>query len=139
MPEDTASPPTPVLLVDDHPGNLLALEAVLSGLGLTIFKATSGEEALSLLERRDFAVALIDVRMPPIDGFEMTRRLRRRERTHVTPVIFVTADDTKADEAIEAYKIGAVDYLVKPLIPEVVRAKVAGLATLFAERERAHQ
>jgi PAS domain S-box-containing protein len=128
-----------VLLVDDSPANLLSLEATLSGLGLDLARAASGEEALGLVECRDFAVILLDVRMPSLDGFETARRLRSRERTRLTPVIFLTAKDGDAAEAVEGYRLGAVDYLVKPVLPEILRAKVAGLAALYAERERARR
>ncbi|HEY1376292.1 MAG TPA: response regulator [Gemmataceae bacterium] len=126
-----------VLLVDDTPANLLALGAVLDGLGLDLVTAATGEEALRLAAERDFAVAVLDVRMPGLDGFETARRLRARERSRHTPVIFVTAQDAERAEAIEAYQLGAVDYLVTPLVPEIVRAKVGGLADLYAEKERA--
>jgi PAS domain S-box-containing protein len=125
--------------VDDTPSNLVALEAVLSDLGLDLVRATSGEEALRLLEGQEVAVILLDVRMPGLDGFETTRRLRGREMTRLTPVIFLTAFDDTSAQATEAYRLGAVDYLVKPVLPEVLRAKVAGLAFLFAEREKARR
>jgi PAS domain S-box-containing protein len=134
-PAAPAEPLPQVLLVDDDPGSLLALEAVLAGLGVDVVRAGSGEEALALLDGRAFAAALIDVWMPGLNGFETVRRLR--ERSPLTPVIFVTGQDADAAEAVEAYRLGAVDYLLKPLVPEVVRAKVAGLAALFAEKERA--
>ncbi|MBO0701065.1 MAG: response regulator, partial [Zavarzinella sp.] len=137
-----AVPPEPVpdvLLVDDDPGSLLALEAVLAGLGVNLVRAMSGEEALALLEGRGFAAALIDVWMPGLDGFETVRRLRARESGRATPVIFVTGRDADPAEAVAAYKLGAVDYLLKPIIPEVLRAKVAGLAGLYVEKERARR
>src|SRR5687767_3937094 len=115
-----------VLLVDDHPANLLALEAVLADLGHDLVKATSGEEALRLLLGRDFAVVLLDVRMPGLGGFETARLIRGRERSRHTPIIFLTAHDDDSLSAEQAYTLGAVDYLVKPLVPVMLRAKVAG-------------
>jgi len=129
----------PILLVDDSPANLLALEAVLSGLDLDPVRATSGEDALQLLADRDFAVVLLDVRMPGLDGFETARRLRATDRGRRTPVIFLTADADARDLADEVYALGAVDLLIKPLNPAAVRAKVAGLADLFREKEQARR
>src|SRR5690348_9247868 len=128
-----------VLLVDDEPGNLLALEAVLADLGHNLVKARSGEEALERLAEQNYAVVLLDVRMPTLDGFETARRLRGRERSRRTPVIFLTAQTGDEFPAAEAYNLGAVDYLVKPLVPEVVRAKVAGFAEIFAEAAEARR
>jgi PAS domain S-box-containing protein len=128
-----------VLLVDDTPANLLALEALLSGLGLDLVRAASGAEALRLVAAREFAVVLLDVRMPGLGGFETARLIRGRERWRHTPIIFLAAQDADPAEAVEAYKLGAIDYLVKPLVPEVVRAKVAGFADVFAEKERARR
>jgi PAS domain S-box-containing protein len=134
---DPAAPKANVLLVDDTPANLLALVAVLEDLGHNLVKATSGEEALRLLRGQDFAVVLLDVRMPALDGFETAKRIRSREPSRHTPIIFLTSGGGDELPATEAYKLGAVDHLVKPLVPEVLRAKVAGFAELFAEKERA--
>jgi PAS domain S-box-containing protein len=127
-----------ILLVDDNPANLLALEAILGALGQNLVRAGSGEEALRLLADRVFAVVLLDVRMPGLDGFGTARLMRSRERSRHTPIIFLTAhDDHPAVE--EAYALGAVDYLVKPLVPVVVRAKAAGFVELFQEKEQARR
>jgi PAS domain S-box-containing protein len=131
-----ADPPAPVLLVDDRPANLLALEAVLAGPGLDLVRAASGEEALRHLAARDFAAVLLDLDMPGLDGFETARRIRAAERARDTPILFVTAADDAGFPAAEAYRLGAADYLVKPLVPEAVRAKVAVFAELFRRAER---
>ncbi len=133
---DRPEPEANVLLVDDTPANLLALEAVLAGLGHTLVKAGSGEEALQLLTDRDFAVVLLDVRMPGLDGFETAKLIRGRERSRHTPVIFLTAEDDNRPSVEQAYSLGAVDYLVKPLVPVVLRAKVAGFVELFQKTEQ---
>lgn len=139
MPTDLSSPPEPkanILLVDDTPANLLALEAVLDDLGHNLVKATSGEEALQRLLDRDFAVVLLDVRMPGLDGFETAKLIRSRERSRHTPIIFLTAYDDNGPTVEQAYALGAVDYLVKPLVPVVLRAKVQVFIDLFEKAEQ---
>src|SRR5690606_3432747 len=103
-----------VLLVDDQPTHLLLLEAVLEDLGATLVRAASGEEALQVVREGDFAVILMDVRMPTMSGFEAARQIRALPRSRLTPIIFVTADgiDGGMDEA---YALGAVDILTKPI------------------------
>src|SRR4051794_37321917 len=121
-------PPAPdvsILLVDDRPANLLALEAVLEGPARRLVRAASGEQALALLGADDFAVVLLDLRLPGLDGFQTARLIRSAERSRHTPVIFLTAGDGEGFPLVEAYKLGAVDYLVKPLVPEILQAKVA--------------
>jgi PAS domain S-box-containing protein len=120
-----------VLLVDDEPANLLALEVVLEPLSATLVRANSGEEALRKLQDTDFAAILLDVRMPGMDGFETARLIRTRPRSRTTPIIFVTADAFELS-AEEAYAMGAVDFLTKPLLPAVIKAKVA----FFIELQR---
>src|SRR5688500_17494484 len=93
-----------ILLVDDAPSNLLALEAILSDLGLDLVPAKSGGEAVALAEGQDFAVVLLDVRMPIMDGFQTARKLREGERSRVTPIIFLTAQDDDPAQAAEAYE-----------------------------------
>jgi PAS domain S-box-containing protein len=137
--ENPPSPQANILLVDDSPANLLALEALLGGLGYCLVQARSGAEALRLLLEQDFAVVLLDVRMPGLDGFQTARLIRGRERSRHTPIIFLTAQASDEFPEAQAYQLGAVDYLVKPLIPAVLRAKVAGFAALFAEREQARR
>src|SRR5688572_23598754 len=119
------APPVSVLLVDDNPANLMALEAVLDGLGLRISRASSGEEALRRLLGDDYAAVLLDLSMPGLDGFETAKLIRSRPRSRETPVIFLTAHDPAAFPVTEAYKLGVVDYLVKPIAPEVLRSKVS--------------
>jgi PAS domain S-box-containing protein len=136
MPRDLAPGPADILLVDDQPANLLALEAVLADLGQTLLRAGSGEEALRLLADRDVAVVLLDVRMPGLSGFETARRVRASARARHTPVIFLSAADSDEFPVVEAYRLGAVDYLLKPIIPEILRAKVAVFVDLFRKGER---
>src|SRR5438046_2577529 len=125
-----------MLLVDDQSANLLALDAILDGLGYHLIKAYSGEEALRLLLDRDFAVVLLDVRMPGLDGFETAKLIRNQERSPHTPIIFLTAHDDDRLSIEQAYSLGATDYLVKPLVPVVLRAKVAGFVDLFEKTEQ---
>ena len=114
-----------ILIVDDLPENLLALRAVLEPLGHRIVEANSGEEALKRLLEEDFAVALLDVQMPGLDGFETAEYIRRRERTQHLPIIFVTAIDKETHHVFRGYSVGAVDYLFKPYEPEILRSKVS--------------
>lgn len=114
-----------ILLVDDDPAQLLALEAVLETLGQDCVRASSGREALKHVLKTDFAVILLDVRMPDISGFDTARLIREHPRTSHVPIIFVTASDDDAFPVEKAYALGAVDYLTKPVIPAVLRAKVA--------------
>jgi PAS domain S-box-containing protein len=132
----TSGPQAKILLVDDDPANLLALEAVLEGLGQPLVRARSGQEALHRLSEQDFAVVLLDVQMAGLDGFETARRIRAAERSKDTPIIFLTAFDSDAFPPAKAYTLGAVDYLVKPVAPEVLRAKVAAFVDLFHKTER---
>jgi PAS domain S-box-containing protein len=125
-----------LLLVDDQPANLLALEAVLQDLGHNLVRAGSGEEALERLLDREFALVLLDVRMPGLDGFETAKRIRAREESRHTPIIFVTAFDSDRFPVEQAYALGAVDYLVKPLVPVIVRAKVAGFVELYQKTQQ---
>lgn len=130
----TTRPPAPILLVDDDPANLLALEAVLQELGEPLVPVSSGEAALRQLRDADFAAVLLDVRMPGMDGFETARLIRAQRRSRATPIIFITADPS--DVSIEeAYAMGAVDFLAKPLMPAVLKAKVA----FFVELHRSKQ
>jgi PAS domain S-box-containing protein len=127
-------PASPILLVDDSPANLLALEAVLQALGEPLVRAGSGQEALRRLRDADFAAVLLDVRMPGMDGFEAARLIRAQRRSRRTPIIFVTAD--ASDLSVEAaYAIGAVDFLTKPLVPSVLKAKLAFFVELHRSRQ----
>jgi PAS domain S-box-containing protein len=128
-----------VLLVDDQPANLLVLRTVLDGLGHTLVEARGGEEALARLGEREFAVVLLDVNMPGLDGFETARLIRARAETRTTPIIFLTAYEIDRDQSERGYALGAVDFLAKPLVPTAVRAKVAALVQLFEEKARARR
>jgi PAS domain S-box-containing protein len=121
-----------VLLVDDRPENLLALTAVLEPLDVRLVTAGSGLEALRALLGEDFAVVLLDVQMPGMDGFETAGYIRGRERSAQTPIIFLTAVSTDMAQVLRGYEAGAVDYVLKPFEPVVLRSKVA----VFAELER---
>jgi signal transduction histidine kinase len=117
--------PANILLVDDRPENLLALEAVLTSLGQNLIRAGSGEEALAKLLRQDVAVILLDAQMPDLDGFETARLIRDRERTRAIPIIFITAMSHEPEHLVRGYESGAVDYIIKPFDPHVLRAKVS--------------
>ncbi len=125
-----------VLLVDDQPANLVALEAILQGPDLNLVTARSGQEALRHLLRDEFAVVLLDVQMEGMSGFETARLVRGRDRTRHTPIIFLTAFETPQFPIAEAYRLGAVDYLLRPLVPEIIRAKVAGFVELFRKSQQ---
>jgi CheY-like chemotaxis protein len=126
--------PAKILLVDDRPENLLALEAILQGLGHVLLKASSGEEALKRLLAEDVALILLDVQMPGMDGFETATHIKQRERTRDVPIVFLTAIDGEAHQAFRGYAAGAVDYLSKPFDPWVLRAKVGVFIELFERR-----
>ncbi|OLE23670.1 MAG: response regulator [Catenulispora sp. 13_1_20CM_3_70_7] len=121
-----------ILLVDDRPENLLALESILGSLGHDLVTASSGEQALRAVLREDFAVILLDVRMPGMDGFEVASHIRLRERSRDTPIIFLTAAGDGPHQTLRGYAAGAADYLTKPFDPWVLRAKVG----VFAELHR---
>ena len=128
-------PKAPILLVDDKPENLLALEATLAPLGEPIVSVRSGGEALKCLLTQEFAVILLDVQMAGMDGFETARLVRERDESMHTPIIFLTAYSKTDEQVSHGYKLGAVDYLFKPIVPEVVRAKVSALIELFKKTE----
>ena len=132
-------PEVNILLVDDQPKNLLALSAILDSPGLNMVKADSGLEALRCLLNQDFAVILLDVQMPLMDGFETAALIRQRERSQHTPIIFVTAlnrDDTHVERG---YSLGAVDYLLKPFAPEILKSKVTVFVELFKKTQLLEQ
>jgi two-component system sensor histidine kinase/response regulator len=139
--QSTAPPVRPsddrvnILLVDDQPANLIALEAMLQGLGQNLIKAESGREALKWLLTHDFAVILLDVKMPEMDGFETAKLIRERDKSRHTPILFLTAADSTQTQAVRGYAVGAVDYLVKPVMPEFVRSKVAVFVELAKKTE----
>jgi signal transduction histidine kinase len=127
-------PRTSVLLVDDNAENLSALSAVLETLRQPIVRAQSGEEALRCLLQDDFAVILLDVHMPGLDGFETARLIRDRERTRHTPIIFITGIDTTDTHIARGYSLGAVDYLFKPFDPDMLQAKVSVFVQLALQQ-----
>jgi signal transduction histidine kinase len=121
-----------ILVVDDNASNLLAIEAALAELGDSVQSARSGVEALRMLLERDFALILLDVKMPTMDGLETARLIRARKRSRHTPIIFMTAYGRDDAEVHAAYALGAVDFLFKPMLPEVLRAKAAVFVELQA-------
>lgn len=124
-----------VLLVDDRQENLLALDAALRPLGENLVSATSGKEALRQLLENDVAVILMDVKMPGMDGFETAKLIRERPRTALTPIIFITANQREDEHLTRGYSVGAVDYIVKPFSPEVLRSKVSVFVELYRKTE----
>lgn len=124
-----------VLLVDDHPENLLALEALLNNAAYNLVQAKSGEEALKCLLHQDFAVILLDVQMPGMDGFETATFIRARGRSRSTPIIFITAFSNNDAQVFKGYSLGAVDYLMKPIEAEILISKVAVFVELFQKTE----
>jgi len=126
-----------LLLVDDRPQNLLALQAILEPLGHELVTASSGAEALRrLLHRDDFAVILLDVQMPDLDGFEVAEVIKQRERTSLIPIIFLTALSKEERHVFRGYEVGAVDYVFKPFDPEILRAKVAVFIDLWEKNQQ---
>jgi CheY-like chemotaxis protein len=121
----------PILAVDDKEENLEALEAILTDPMLRLVMVRSGHEALKKLLNEEFAVILMDASMPVMDGFETARTIRSRAKTRSTPIIFVTAIHKDSLNALTGYSVGAVDYVFKPLVPEVLRAKVSVFVELF--------
>lgn len=124
-----------ILLVDDHPSKLLAHETILAQLGENIVKATSGREALEQLLKLEFAVILLDVKMPEMDGFETAEMIRQRPSLEKTPIIFLTSYSTSDLERLKGYHLGAVDYLFLPIVPEVLKAKVQVFVDLAKQKQ----
>lgn len=125
-----------ILLVDDHPENLVALEAVLSSLDQVLVTAGSGEEALRALLKDDFALILLDAQMPGMDGFETASQIKARTRTKDVPIIFLTAADADRRHAYRGYSVGGADYITKPFDPWILRAKVQVFVDLWAAGRR---
>lgn len=139
---ETASPgrivdpsPADILMVDDRPENLLALDAILTSVGGKRVRAHSGMEALKRLLDQDFAVILLDVQMPGMDGYETAKLIRQRERSRHTPIIFVTAYDRSEASVVKGYSVGGVDFLFKPIVPEILKGKVTAFIDLFQKTE----
>jgi diguanylate cyclase (GGDEF)-like protein len=125
-----------VLIVDDKPENLLVLENLLEGPDLKIIKATSGNVALGLLLEHDFALILLDVQMPEMDGFEVAELMRKSEKTKNIPIIFVTALSKEQKFIFKGYEVGAVDYLFKPIEPNILRSKVRIFLELYRQKRQ---
>ncbi|MFI6560835.1 two-component system response regulator [Streptomyces sp. NPDC050534] len=123
--EATTDERASILLVDDMEDNLIALEAVLGSLNEPLVRARSGEEAMKALLRQHFALVLLDVRMPGMDGFETAANIKRLDQTKDVPIIFLTGADDDSGYAFRGYATGAADYLTKPFDPWVLRAKVS--------------
>jgi two-component system sensor histidine kinase/response regulator len=124
-----------ILIVDDRRENLLATEKVLRPLRTSIFKASSGNEALSLMLRHSFAVVLLDVQMPGMDGFETAILMQEHDSMRGVPIIFVTAISKEDQYATRSAEIGAVDYIFKPINPEILKSKVKVYVDLYMQRE----
>lgn len=126
--------PARILLVDDQPGRLLTYQAILEPLGERLVQASSGREALQRLMEDDYAVILLDVNMPGMDGFETAQLIHQHPRFEKTPIIFVTAVNVSDMDRLQGYKLGAVDYVTVPVIPEILRSKVEVLVELYRKR-----
>jgi PAS domain S-box-containing protein len=136
---ETPPPPSQkasILLVDDHPANVVALEAILAPLGHELVTASSGEEALRQLLRRDFALILLDVQMAGLDGFQTASLIKQRPRSRYIPIIFITAVGRDAAHVFRGYSEGAVDYLVKPFDPDILRSKTQVFVELYLKEEQ---
>lgn len=146
---DSTSPQASILVVDDDTRSRVALQELLQSAGHSVVLAESGEEALRCVLKQDFAVILMDARMPGLDGFTTARTIRERERSRATPIIFLTGAYEDLSSMFRGYQAGAVDYIVKPLVPEVLRFKIsifvdlynknAALTREIADRKRAEE
>ena len=125
-----------VLLVDDQPNNLVALEAMLEDVDVECVRAESGTQALKRMLDHDFAVVLLDVQMPGLDGFETADLIRQRQKSRTTPIIFVTALSRNESNVFQGYSVGAVDYLFKPIVPEILKSKVQVFVELFRKNQK---
>ena len=137
MSQNTSRPS--VLLVDDHPENLIALEAVLADLDLELVACQSGQEALRCVLKQDFALILLDVHMPDMDGFEVASLVRKRKKSATIPIIFMTASTASDLQMFQGYALGAVDYLWKPIVPGVLRSKVMVFVELYQKSAEIRQ
>jgi len=146
---DTSLSQARILIVDDDSKSLMALQELLQGPTQEVVPANSGEEALRCVLKQDFAVILLDARMPGVDGFETARLIRERERSRHTPIIFLTGAYEDVHSVFRGYEAGAVDYIVKPLVPEILKSKISVFVELYnknavlvreiAERKRAEE
>src|SRR5689334_21956063 len=131
--------PVDILIVDDNPAKLLALETALAPLEQNVLRATSGRDALRQLLGRSFATVILDVNMPDMDGFETAQLIRGRPASASTPIIFVSAINLAETDALRGYALGAVDYIVAPIVPEILRAKVSVFVELHRRTEDARR
>lgn len=131
--------PVNILLVDDKPENIMVLESILDDPSICFFKATSGNDALAMILENDFAVVLLDVQMPHMDGFEIAELMRSSEKSKRIPIIFVTAISKDARQVFKGYETGAVDYLFKPLDPAILRNKVSVFIELYKQKRSLEQ
>lgn len=123
-----------ILLVDDREDNLLSIEAILKPGGYQLYKASSGEDALKiLLEETDFAIILMDVKMPVLNGFETAALIYEREKLKHIPIIFITANNYGDENVFRGYQAGGIDYILKPINPEVLRVKVSVFANQYTK------
>jgi two-component system, sensor histidine kinase and response regulator len=129
-------PKVSILMVDDRPDKLMALEAILSDLAVNLVQTRSGKEALRCLLENDFAVILLDVNMPGMDGFETAALIRQRKRSEHTPIIFMSASSDTDNHLTRGYSLGAVDYIVTPALPDVLKSKVSVFVELYKQTER---
>src|SRR3954471_8331165 len=134
MARETESSLPNVLLVDDQPARLLTYESILEGVGVNCVRAHSGKDALDKLLKQSFAVILLDVIMPDMDGFETASLIRQHPRFEHTPIIFVTGVQVSEINQLKGYEVGAIDYISIPLVPEILRSKVALLVELYKRR-----
>src|SRR5438477_6308978 len=128
---DSTQPQASILAVDDDTRSLMALRGLVSEMSLSLVTAKSGEEALRCVLKQDFAVILLDARMPGVDGFETARLIRERERSRHTPIIFLTGAYEDVHSVFRGYEAGAVDYIVKPLVPEILKSKISVFVDLY--------
>ncbi|HEY6722250.1 MAG TPA: response regulator [Burkholderiales bacterium] len=128
---DTSLSQASILIVDDDPQTLLALRELLQSFGQRVVAANSGEDALRCVLKQDFAAILLDARMPGVDGFETARLIRERERSRHTPIIFLTGASDDVHSVFRGYEAGAVDYIVKPLVPEILKSKISVFVELY--------
>ena len=129
----------PVLVVDDNPANRVAFETVLTPLGLDVALAASGKEALERVAEKEYAVILLDVRMPIMDGYQTAELMRQRKSAKYTPIIFMSAFDTSPAQVTRAYVAGAIDYIPSPVDAEVLTFKVAAFVQLYLRDEAVMQ
>src|SRR3954468_17010972 len=133
---DGADEKVNILIVDDRADKLLAPETVLAELNQNLVRARSGTEALRCLLQEEFAVILLDVNMPGMDGFETAKLIRQRPRNETTPIIFISAVNDTENHVSRGYSLGAVDYILTPVVPEILRAKIAVFVDLFKKTEQ---